>query len=65
MSTCIHPVLTEVGSGDKPLVNGSFTGVDIEITGQPGNVTGMFMWKKYTCAKCDRLITILQAVVEK
>lgn len=57
MSTCGHPVLTEV-------VPKSATALDIEMIGEPGNVTGMFMWKKYECEQCHKLITILQAVVE-
>lgn len=62
MNTCRHPKLTEIVS-NIALMN-SYVGVDIKATDQPGKVTGMFMWKKYTCDECGRLITVLQAVVE-
>jgi len=56
MDTCNHPKLIEVDS---------FTASVVAIAGQSGNVDGMFMWKKYRCDQCHKLITILQAVVEK
>lgn len=52
---CGHPRLTEVND---------FIGIKVDVSGQKGNVTGMFTWKKYTCDSCKKLITVLQAVVE-
>lgn len=52
---CNHPKLIEI---DK------LTGITIDTDGQKGNTTEMFLWKKYTCEKCKKLITVLEAVVE-
>lgn len=56
MLECRHPELIEFDN---------FTALDINIEVQQGNVIGAFQWKRYTCKKCNCLITILQAVVEK
>lgn len=53
---CGHPKLIEIDQT---------TLMNYESLGQQGNVIGAFNWKKYTCAECGKLITILSAVVEK
>lgn len=47
-----------------------FTGSAVDVKyerdiGHSSKVCGMFMYKKYKCINCKKIITILQAVVEE
>lgn len=50
-------------------VYGNYTGIIVTVDDQsdtgPSKVEGMFTYKKYRCIDCDKIITVLNAIVEK
>lgn len=60
---CKHEKLTKLDD---------FGGVEVNVerpvfnrTHSESRVTGMFIWKKYACDNCGKIITILNAVIEE
>ena len=43
----------------------NFTGIEVNIENSLSKVCGMFTYKKYKCEECERIITVLNAVVEE
>lgn len=59
-TVCGHDNLTSYGN-----YTGIVVTVDDQIDTGSSKVEGMFTYKKYKCVDCDKIITILNAVVEK
>ena len=59
-SVCDHNNLTSYAN-----YTGIVVTVDDQIDTGPSRVEGMFTYKKYECVDCDKIITVLNAVVER
>lgn len=59
-SVCEHNNLTSYGN-----YTGIVITVDDQINTDSSKVEGMFTYKKYKCVDCGKVITILNAIVEK
>lgn len=57
---CGHDNLTSYGDYTALVV-----AVDDQINVGPSKVEGMFTYKKYKCVDCGKIITVLNAIVEK
>lgn len=57
--SCGHNNLTSYGNYTSLVVN-----VDDQIN-TASRIDGMFIYKKYECVDCGKIITVLNAVVEK
>lgn len=57
---CAHNILAACGN-----FTGIIVTVDDQIDTGSSRVDGMFTYKKYVCVDCRKIITVLNAVVEK
>jgi len=59
-SACSHNTLISYGN-----YTGLVVTVDDQTNTNPSSIEGMFTYKKYECVDCGKIITVLNAVVEK